>query len=162
MLRTLQSFFASLQKSVRLIGAISMLAFVLKLFFQVLTIVPVLSAMVFTNRPIIIGFLHLVLLGFVSLYLLAHFIQTNLLALKGMIPFAITVFITGVIVNEIILFVQGLGVMLMMSSGIVNWLLLGAAVLLFFGAAMTAVFQWRLSRAFQTSHFRMFKQFSQS
>lgn len=162
MLRSLQPFFGNLQKSVRTIGAISMLAFVLKLFFQVLTIIPALSAMVFTNRPIIIGFLHLVLLGFVSLYLLAHFIQTNLLAFRGMIPFAITVFIIGVIVNELILFVQGLGVMLMMSSGIVNWLLLGAAVLLLFGAAMTAVFQWRLSRAFQTNHFRVFKQFSQS
>lgn len=162
MLRSLHTSFGHLQKYVRIIGCISMAAFALKMFLQAFTIIPSLSNLIFSNRPVIIAFLHLVLLGFVSLYLLAHVIQSRLVKLQGIAPFAIVVFITGVIVNEIILFVQGLAVMFMISIAMVNWLLLGAAALLLAGAALIAVHPWKLSRSYETNHFRIFKQFSQS
>jgi len=142
MMSTLRSSFFPLKRSTKQIATIAMIAFVLKLIFQALTIVPSLGPLVFSNRPVIIGFLHLVLLGFVSLYLIAHFIETGLLKEQGAVRLAIGIFLTGIILNEIILFVQGLGFMLMVSSALTNWLLLGAALCLFVGALLLAYSKW--------------------
>ncbi len=88
----------------------------------------------------IIGYLHLVMLGFVSLYLLAHLAHVGYFdtgsqrAKKGIIVFA-----TAAIANELILMTQGLSAMLMLGSTIYPWLLLGAAIWLFAGASMIAL-----------------------
>lgn len=65
-------------------GSVAMLAFVLKMILQALTVIPSVGTAVFANRPVVIGFLHLVLLAFVTVYLLAHFIQCGLLPVAGL------------------------------------------------------------------------------
>ena len=55
----------------------AMISFAIKMLLQTGTIFPDLANMVFGFRPIIIGFLHLVFLGFVTFYLLAHLIETG-------------------------------------------------------------------------------------
>src|SRR5690606_35790052 len=67
-LASLRGAWKKLKPIVRKIAFLSMASFVLKMVFQTLTIIPSLESLVFSNRPIIIGFLHLVLLGFVSLF----------------------------------------------------------------------------------------------
>ncbi|MBS1782476.1 MAG: hypothetical protein JSS78_05380 [Bacteroidetes bacterium] len=142
MMASLKPHLEHIQPIVKRIAFIATVAFGLKMFFQTLTIIPALGPLVFANRPVIIGFLHLVLLGFVTLYLLAYFIQINLISPKGASGAAITVFIVGVLLNEVVLFMQGLGFMFMLSSGIVNWLLLTAAILLFTGALTVSFIRW--------------------
>jgi hypothetical protein len=119
------------------VGLLSMIAFALKTLIQSGIIVPTIGIEVFGDRPIIIGYLHLVLLGFITLYLLSHLIETgyfsrNIRTSKT----GIVVFATGIIVNELILMTQGLTAMMMMSSTIYPTLLLLASIWLFTGAAL--------------------------
>ena len=64
---------------VRFLVCISIGSFMLKIFLQSFTIFPVIGDAIFGNRPIIMGFLHLVFLGFVTLFILAFFIKKDLL-----------------------------------------------------------------------------------
>jgi hypothetical protein len=118
------------------LGVIAAACFTLKMILQALTIIPTVGALVFANRPVIIGFLHLVLLGFISVALLSYFIQSGLLKDTKRTTIAVWVFICGVGFNELVLTTQGLGVMLMMSSSITLWLLFAAACCLLTGAAL--------------------------
>jgi hypothetical protein len=108
----------------------SILAFFLKQIFLAVTIVPSIGALVFYNRPAIIGFLHLVLLGFVTLYLLAEFIRTGLMRNSRFV----LVFLFGILLNELVLFLQGLGTILGYHSYLFQWGALAASILLLGGA----------------------------
>ena len=121
------------------VGGLAMIAFICKMIFQALTIIPSLGMLAFSNRPIIIGFLHLVLLGFVSLFILAYCIENRLFRYNRMGAIALWTFVAGIILNELALFCQGLGYIFMISSSILNWLLLTATVCLFFGALVMAI-----------------------
>jgi hypothetical protein len=134
-----KGLYTALKPVARGVLSIAMAAFVLKMIFQALTIIPSLGALVFYNRPVIIGFLHLVLLGFVTLGLLSFFVQTGLLDSRRRSRFGLWLFVGGVVLNELVLFLQGLGFMLMLSSAISNWLLLTAAAILFTGALLMAL-----------------------
>ncbi len=143
MLLHIWPYFGILHPLAKKIALIALASFVIKMVFQALTIIPSLGALIFTNRPVIIGFLHLVLLGFITLYLLADFIQSGLLSGKKSTVFAIWVFIAGILLNEVTLFMQGFGFMLMMSSSFSNWLLLAAGACLFSGALLITISEWK-------------------
>lgn len=132
----LREKFLTLRPTTRILVTIAMTAFVLKMLFQSLTIIPSLGELVFNNRPVIIGFLHLVLLAFISLYILGHFIEDELIELTIVAKIGLWLFVSGVVLNEIILLTQGLGFMLMLSSAITQWLLWIAAICLMSGALM--------------------------
>ena len=113
----------------------SVFSFALKMVLNVGTIFPSLGNAVYGDRPVIIGFLHLVFLGFVSFFLLASYIEQGYFTLNGRVmkgPFLL--FATGIIANELILMVQGLGILLNTNTEVYKWLLWGAAILLFSGA----------------------------
>ncbi|NCI46278.1 hypothetical protein [Sediminibacterium soli] len=133
----LQTAAARVYRPAKTIASIALTAFALKMLFQAVLIIPSLGERVFSNRPVIIGFLHLVLLGFVSVFLLAYFIERGLLSYKKA-AVAVWTFIIGIVLNELVLFTQGLGFMLLFSSSAINWLLLAAACCLFAGAALIA------------------------
>lgn len=116
---------------------LSMLAFLLKQVFLAATIVPAIGALIFYNRPMIIGFLHLVLLGFVTLYLLANFIRTGLLPGSRYVY----IFLAGILLNEALLFLQGVGVMFAFNSYLFQWGLLTASICLLAGAVGMAVYR---------------------
>ncbi len=140
MMGSVKDFLKTLTPFAIKIGLLSMLAFALKTAIQAGIVFPAVGQAVFGDRPIIIGYLHLVMLGFVSLYLLAHLVQSGYFNNRlGMAKAGITVFTSGVILNEILLMTQGLSAMLMVSSTLYPVLLLGAAIWLFIGAMMIAV-----------------------
>src|SRR3569833_246633 len=118
------------------IGALSIATFFIKTAVQIGIIFPSIGDEVFGDRPIIIGYLHLVMLGFVSLYLFAHLLHIRFFAAKeSLSKKAIVLFTVAVIANEAILMVQGLSAMLMLSSPAYPWLLWIVAILLLCGAA---------------------------
>ena len=112
-------------------------AFILKMFLQSFTIFPSVGNAVFGDRPVIIGYLHLVFLGFASPFILAYYVQKNLLNSKiKLTGYAIIIFMLGVVCNEITLMLQGLGAMFLKSSYLFSWLLWAISILLMTGAVL--------------------------
>lgn len=122
------------------IGLLSMIAFAIKTTVQIGIVFPVIGNAVFGDRPIIIGYLHLVMLGFVTLYLLAHLVQIKYFeSRQALSKTGIIIFICAVIGNELILMSQGLSAIIMLSSTLYPWLLWGAAICLFVGALLISL-----------------------
>jgi hypothetical protein len=118
----------------------SMLSFVVKMILQMGTIHPDLGHAVFGYRPIIIGFLHLVFLGFVTFYLLSAYFEEGVFrAAGGFARGALSLFAFGIVAQEVVLMVQGLMLFLGKAPHIYYWLLWGIALLLFLGALLVAI-----------------------
>jgi hypothetical protein len=133
---------------IRHIGLLSIIAFLLKSLLQTGTIIPSLGKIVYGDRAIIIGYLHLVLLGFIALYIITHLLYSGILdATSRFTRMTVRIFAGAIIVNEIILMVQGFGNMLMISYGIYTWLLWGASIWLFSGAVLIFLSRWRTIKA---------------
>ena len=133
--KTVYSIYKS--STARTLLALSMISFTIKMLLQVGTIIPSLANAVFGYRPIIIGFLHLVFLGFVTFYILSHFIKENVFPFEKLISkTAIVFFSLAIVVNETILLVDGIGLMFSTTNPIYAWLLWIASILLFTGACL--------------------------
>lgn len=140
MMGSVSLFTKTLNPFARNIGLLSMTAFVLKTAIQAGIVIPAIGNAVFGDRPIIIGYLHLVMLGFVTLYLIAHLFQSGYFTNRIKIAkTGIIVFASGVVINEMVLMTQGLSAMLMLSSAVYPVLLLIAALWLFSGTLLIAI-----------------------
>jgi hypothetical protein len=139
-LNKLQALKQGVHPFVRVVGALSLLAFSLKSVLQMGTIIPKLGILVFGDRTIIIGYLHLVLLGFATLFILAYLLQYDILDLHHRFTrIAVGWFTAMVIINELILSAQGFGNLLKLSNSMYTWMLWGVAILLFFNAILIFV-----------------------
>ncbi len=121
----------------------SFLAFSIKFLLQLGSVIPVLSTLAFGFRPIVIGYLHLVLLGCISLfiigYLSAHgFISTGKIATR-----AVLMFVSGIILNELLLLVQGVCAIKYIPIPYINESLFGVAVLMFSALLLLNIAQYR-------------------
>lgn len=121
MMRSMRRCFETVNSFARKTGLLSMIAFALKTAVQIGIVFPTIGNEVFGDRPIIIGYLHLVMLGFVTLYLLTHlqqinFFESNLRKAKT----GIIIFTIAVIANELVLMIQGLAAMLMVGGAITH------------------------------------------
>jgi hypothetical protein len=88
---------------------LSLVALSVKFILQALSCIPSLSVYAFGYRSLVIAFLHLVLLGFVSLFILGYFLQSGFLPVNKGVKTGIYILTTGIIMNEALLMVQGLG-----------------------------------------------------
>lgn len=137
----------------RYIFYLSIGAFVLKMVLQGLTIFPLVGNSVFGDRPVIIGYLHLVFLGFVSPFILAYYVQKTMLNIHiKLTRYALIVFLSGVICNEIVLMVQGLGAMFLKGSIFFYWLLWVVSLWLTTGAIL--IFSSRIKSRISLSETR--------
>ncbi len=103
--KTLLELFGSWAKAVVILAAT---AFVFKTLMQFLTAFPYMADLAYRLRNFIIGYLHLVLIGFVSFFILAFFVQQGLVSLRKSISrWGIGLFILGFFGSEILLFLQG-------------------------------------------------------
>ena len=109
---------------------LSMISFTIKMFLQMGTIIPALGNAVFGYRPIIIGFLHLVFLGFVSFYIFFNFLEAGVFAKTRISTAAIWSFIAAVTLNETILLIEGVGLMFSSTNRLYPWLLWIASIFL--------------------------------
>lgn len=127
-----------LSATTKYILSCSAIALSVKLLLQLGSTIPSLSDLAFGFRPIVVGYLHLVLLGVISLFLLgsmfseSHF-QNSKTAIAGIFIFA-----GAVILNEVLLMVQGVAAITYTSIPFINELLFGTAILLFSGALLMA------------------------
>jgi hypothetical protein len=124
----------------RTLWLFAVFSFAVKMILNVGTIFPQLGNAVYGDRPIIIGFLHLVFLGFLSFYLLASLVQDHYFTKNNkIIGLPLLVFSFGIIANEILLMLQGLGILFKTNSSIYQWLLWIASIILFLGAAFIII-----------------------
>jgi hypothetical protein len=141
--RAISKQFSIQGKSILILSAI---AFTIKLILQSGSIHPALSQLSYGFRPIIIGYLHLVLLGVTSIFIIGYIISfkliiTNKLVIKGTI-----VFIAGIIINELLLMTQGVAALSYIAIPYINEMLLVAAMILFIG---TITISLGISRSIQ-------------
>jgi hypothetical protein len=70
---------------------------------------PGLSAHVNETRSVIIGYLHLTLLGFISMFILLQYQLTGIVKTNRLYRMSFGIFLTGFTANEPLLFLKGLG-----------------------------------------------------
>ena len=136
----MKKLFREIHPLLRFIWMVSIASFMAKMFFQSFTIINFIGNPIFGDRPIIMGFLHLVFLGFVTLFLLYYIGQEGILNIKKSITkIALLIFTIGIIVNIALLLTQGLGDILIKSSPLFPLLLWGAGLWLFAGAVLICI-----------------------
>lgn len=106
------------------------LALTIKLCLQAGSVIPALSKISYTYRPIIIGYLHLILLGIFTLFLLAQIIHHQWLSFNKIAYTGLIVFTIGIVLNELVLMLQGGSYMNYVNLPYTNEVLLGIAVLM--------------------------------
>jgi hypothetical protein len=95
----------------RWIWMLSSIAFILKIILQVLSTLPFLSHFAFGYRPVVIGYLHLSFVGIISLFILGY-INEFIHRFRGHVSgTGFIIFVSGFIVQEVILMLQGLEAM---------------------------------------------------
>lgn len=114
-----------------LIGVI--IAATIKFTLQGLSVIPSLSQLSYSFRPIVIGYLHLVLLAVISLFILAYSYIGGLLEINRLAIVSTTVFVAGVILNELLLMAQGISGLVRTPIHHVPLLLAAVAGILFLG-----------------------------
>ena len=112
---------------------LSAVAFTIKLLLQSGSIHPELSHLSYGFRPIIIGYLHLVLLAVTSIFIIGYIVSFELVPVTKKLIAGVFIFVAGVIINELLLMVQGAAALTYTGVPHINILLLVAAVILLGG-----------------------------
>lgn len=122
------------------------IALTAKLLLQLGSTVPSLSDLAFGFRPIVIGYLHLVLLGVISLFILGYFFAGNYIQVSKKTSLAVFIFSGGVILNEIVLMTQGVSAITYTNVPFINELLFATALILCSGAFLLFVTSSKIFR----------------
>ncbi len=112
----------------------------IKLLLQLGSTVPAISQLAFGTRAVVIAYLHLVLLAIISLFIFFYIYTSKLFTITKSIKYGVIIFIVGVMLNEIVLGVQGIAAFTYILIPYVNEMLFGAAVLLLFGIIWIAYY----------------------
>lgn len=112
---------------------LSAIALTVKLLLQLISTHPALSQLAFGFRPIVIGYLHLVLLGVITIFILGYIVSIRLIAANNYFRIGLWIFISGIILNEILLMLQGVTGFSYSIVPFTNEALLGTAILMFSG-----------------------------
>jgi len=121
-------------------------AFSLKLMLQSGSIHPALSQLSYGFRPIVIGYLHLVLLAVTSIFIIGYIVSFQLVPVTRRLITGVFIFVAGIIINELLLMIQGVAALSYKSIPYINILLLFAALILFSGICIMFI-----SQAYQSS-----------
>lgn len=116
------------------------LALSIKLLLQLGSTIPFLSQLAFGFRPIVIAYLHLVLLAVITLLLLFYIYANHLIIINKKIKIGLFLFSIGVLLNELVLAIQGVASFSYTIIPYVNELLFIIALILLLGIGLTAYF----------------------
>lgn len=99
--------FQNQPKLLQYIFGFALACLVLKAFLQMLTLVPEFSKTAFTYHNFVLGFIHLLMLGTVSGFLLFFMLKNHWLAPNKLLAFGVFGFMLGFVLTEAILAYQG-------------------------------------------------------
>lgn len=124
----------NLNKVTSVLWMLAAVAYTIKLILQAGSTIPELSHFAFGYRPVVIGYLHLMLLGVCSFFVIGSLLHSGLIRLNKIIFTGVLVFITGVILNELFLSVQGISAIVGTYFASIQYWLFGAVLVIFCGA----------------------------
>jgi hypothetical protein len=110
----------------------------IKLLLQLGSTIPVVSQLAFGFRPIVIAYLHLILLAIISLFILFYIYANHLIFINRKIKYGILLFSIGVLLNEIVLAIQGIASFSYIVIPYANEMLFAIALILLVGIVFTA------------------------
>lgn len=126
----------TIPRVVQQIFLLSAIALSIKLCLQAGSVIPSLSTLAFGFRPIVIGYLHLVLLGIITLFITGYCIIMQYISPNKAVLAGIAVFVAGILLNETLLMLQGIADLSYIGIPFINQLLLVAALVLFTGTSI--------------------------
>jgi len=112
----------------KLLLAIVAFAATIKITLQLGSTIPAVSKLAFGFRPIVIAYLHLVLLAVTSLFLITHAYGLGLIKNNKLSIFGILLFVVGVFANELVLAVQGIASFSYTMVPYINEILFGVSI----------------------------------
>jgi len=131
--RNQEQFVALFNNKGRWLVYLAGIALSIKLLLQLISTIPFLGQLAFGFRPVVIGYLHLMLLGVISLFLLGYIYTNHLYKLNFYTKIGSIVFVVGIILNQIILLVQGIEAMNYVGIPFINEILFTLAIIMFSG-----------------------------
>ena len=87
--------------------AFAIFCLVLKIGIQLLSLIPEVSEVIYQHRNLVIGFIHLLMLGVITGFLFAFILQNKWVTFNTSLNFGIYIFIFGFVLTELILIIQG-------------------------------------------------------
>ncbi|WP_069658424.1 hypothetical protein [Arcticibacter eurypsychrophilus] len=123
-------------KSGKALLLLSAIALSIKLLLQSASVHPALSQLSYSFRPIIIGYLHLVLLAVISIFIVGYILSFKLVPVTKKFITGVWVFVAGIIINELLLMMQGITALNYTIIPYIDLMLFTAAIILFVGIAM--------------------------
>ncbi len=130
-------------KTGKVLLMLSAFACTVKVLLQTISVYPPISDLAFGFRPIVIGYLHLVLFGVITLGILGYMASSKFISLGKTAVTGIIIFVTGMIFNEIMLLMQGAEGMEYVYIPYSNELLLLAALIIFTGLVLFVTSQYK-------------------
>jgi hypothetical protein len=117
------------------------IAMTIKFALQALSVIPSMSQLLLDYRAIVIAYLHLVLLGIYSLFIIGYFFRSGIFQTTKMAKIASTAFFIGVLLNELFLGIQSIALFTYIPLPYINEMLFSAALLLLGSAVSLALSQ---------------------
>lgn len=126
----------NISSQVKWLFFLSATAYTIKVILQTGSIVPSLNNMAFGYRPIVIGYLHLVFLAVITIFILAYLLHRQYIRYSKLLWTGIVIFIVGIIANEIALMLQGLSAMRYQLLPFINEILFAITLLMLIGTCI--------------------------
>lgn len=115
---------------------LSGIALSIKISLQLFSTIPTLSNIAFGFRPIVIGYLHLMLLGVLTIFILGYLFKNNYVENNNKVLLGVKIFVVGIIMNQLVLMVQGIAGMNYWLIPYMNESLIVTACIMFSGLIM--------------------------
>ena len=116
----------------------------IKFCLQLGSTIPSISQLAFGFRPIVIAYLHLVLLAFLSLLLIAYMFLKELVDISKIAFIGMIIFVLGILINEILLSMQGILSFKYILIPNINYYLFATSLVLLTGTFLLALAQFNL------------------
>ena len=123
----------------RFLWIMASIAFILKIILQMLSIIPFLGHYAFGFRPVVIGYLHLSFLGIITFFILGYINEVLGDIHRHISKVGVLIFAAGVLLQEIILMVQGLEAIEVEPLPYANIILFGCAIVILIGLIWIAI-----------------------
>lgn len=145
LIKTRENSLKTLETSLKYVFLFAGLALSIKLVLQLAVTIPSIGEWAYGFRPIVIAYLHLVLLAIFSLFLLFYIYSHHLFIATPKVQLALLLFSIGVLFNEILLASQGLAAIGYIQIPYINVMLFATAVVLLIGISSLSYFSFKKS-----------------
>ncbi len=139
--KPLDSYLKTQSVLVKNLYRFAVFCFMVKVVTQIFSCVPFIAEQAHLYRNLVIGFIHLFMLGIISSLLFAYFHRSLKISSLFCFKWGAYLFLAGIVATELLLFIQGLIYILRLGSGLPQyymWLFIGS-VLLVLGILMLLI-----------------------